>query len=339
MTSLASLIDKREQRFQNLALLTVLIIYLLILAGGIVRGTGSGMGCPDWPKCFGRWIPPTEIGQLPINYQQIYGAKLKGEVEFNAVKTWIEYINRLLGVLAGFFVLATLITSITYWKKDKAVVVGSIAAFLLIGLNGWLGSRVVATELAQYMITLHLLLAILVVFALLFVFIRSSVKGFQVNIPAYKRARLQKLLYLVISLTLVQILLGTQVRDVLDQVVKQFGYANRENWISQLNWTFYVHRSFSLVVLAAHLIIVYQLYKESKKDRLSWLPTALLLLVFAEIITGIIMAYLNVPAVAQPIHLILAIGIIGLQFVAILLISPTLLNKENRLSKSQLVKI
>ena len=177
MTSLASLTDKREQRFQNLLLLTIILVYLLILAGGIVRATGSGMGCPDWPKCFGRWIPPTEFSQLPPNYQEIYGAKLKGEVEFNAVKTWIEYANRLLGVLVGFSVFGTLLASLTYWKSKKAVVLGSLVAFFLVGANGWLGSRVVATELAQYMITAHLLLAVLVVFALLFVLVRSR-KGY-----------------------------------------------------------------------------------------------------------------------------------------------------------------
>ena len=111
MTSSNSLTNKQERRFQSLALLTIVTIYLVILAGGIVRGTGSGMGCPDWPKCFGRWVPPTEISQLPANYQEIYGAKLKGEIEFNPVKTWIEYVNRLVGVLSGFFVFATLLTS------------------------------------------------------------------------------------------------------------------------------------------------------------------------------------------------------------------------------------
>ena len=174
MISSSSLTDKQSQRFRSLALLTVITIYLLVLAGGIVRGTGSGMGCPDWPKCFGRWIPPTEISQLPHNYQQIYGAKLKGEIEFNAVKTWIEYINRLLGAFSGFLVLATLVASLSYLRKDRSIVWGSLAAFILIGANAWLGSRVVATELAQYMITLHLLLALLVVAALLFVLVRSG---------------------------------------------------------------------------------------------------------------------------------------------------------------------
>ncbi len=42
------------------------------------------MGCPDWPKCFGSWVPPTDISQLPSNHKEIYGEKLKGEIEFNA---------------------------------------------------------------------------------------------------------------------------------------------------------------------------------------------------------------------------------------------------------------
>lgn len=121
MTNSSNLTNVSERRFRSLASLTILIVYLLILAGGIVRGTGSGMGCPDWPRCFGQWIPPTDASQLPPDYQQIYGAKLKGEVEFNAVKTWIEYVNRLLGVLSGLFVLATLVASFPYLRKDKAV--------------------------------------------------------------------------------------------------------------------------------------------------------------------------------------------------------------------------
>lgn len=339
MTNSTSLTNKQEQRFQRLALLTVLIIYLVILAGGIVRGTGSGMGCPDWPKCFGRWIPPTELSQLPANYQEIYGAKLKGEIEFNAVKTWIEYVNRLLGVLSGFFVFATLLASFSYWRKKPSVVWGSFAAFVLIGLNGWLGSRVVATELAQYMITLHLLLAILVVFALLFVLVQSRGKQIQASLAFGKHTFLHWLLGLVLVATLGQILLGAQVREVLDTVVKKLGYEQRENWISGLDWHFYVHRSFSLVLLALHLTVIYRLRKAYPTGWLVWIPQALLSLVIAEIATGVVMTYLGVPAIAQPVHLLLAMLIIGLQFVALSLITSEAIERRGITQNSESITI
>ncbi|GAB3798300.1 heme A synthase [Spirosoma humi] len=336
MTSSNSLIDKKEQRFRSLVSLTIVVIYLLILAGGIVRGTGSGMGCPDWPKCFGRWIPPTEISQLPANYQEIYGAKLQGEVLFNPVKTWIEYTNRLLGVLSGFLVFATLITSLSYFRKDKTIVWGSFIAFILIGFNGWLGSRVVATELAQYVITLHLLLAILLVFTLLYVWVRAN--PHRRYVENGRTSKLRLLLIVTLLLTLGQIVLGAQVRDVLDSVVKRLGYDERNNWISQLDWRFYVHRSFSIIILAFHISVVYQLRKHTKKGQLGKLTNILIGLVVAEIGTGIVMAYLGVPAFAQPIHLVLAILIIGLQFSIGLLLTPMLTNAGSLEQTTRLVK-
>lgn len=321
MTNSNSLTNKQQRRFQSLALLTVVIIYLLILAGGIVRSTGSGMGCPDWPKCFGRWIPPTQLAQLPSNYQEIYGAKLKGEVEFNPVKTWIEYANRLLGVLSGLFVFATLVASFPFWRKDKRIVVGSFLAFLLVGINGWLGSRVVATELAQYMITLHFLLAILVVFALLYIVVRNAANKLT-TVSVNNQPRLKWLLIAGLVLTLGQILLGTQVRAALDAVMKEIGYEQRDNWIGQLNWTFYVHRSFSLIVLGIQVANIYLLRKTASTSGIFWIANSLLALVLFEILTGVVMAYFGVPAVVQPIHLLLAVLIIGLQYVALLLIVP-----------------
>lgn len=339
MINSSNLIDKHSVRFRSLALLTVVTIYLLVLAGGIVRGTGSGMGCPDWPKCFGRWVPPTEVSQLPPNYQQVYGAKLKGEVEFNAVKTWIEYINRLLGAFSGFLVLATLVASFPYFRKDRSVFWGTFLALLLILANAWLGSRVVATELAQYMITFHLLLAILLVFTLLFVLVRSG--AVKQSVLDYRQSSkgLNTFLLLLLVVSFAQVVLGTQVRDSLNEVVKRIGYDQREQWIGGLDWQFYVHRSFSLVILVLHIGFIYRLKKSFNNGIMRQLTTGLIGLVVAEIVTGIIMAYFAVPAAAQPAHLFLAVLMMGLQFTIWLLLHPALSSPKRIMENTRLQKI
>ncbi|RRA99013.1 COX15/CtaA family protein [Larkinella rosea] len=329
MTSSNNLIDKREQLFRRLALLTVITIYLLIVAGGIVRSTGSGMGCPDWPRCFGRWIPPTEASQLPPGYQAIYGAKLKGEVEFNAVKTWIEYVNRLLGAFAGLLVFALLVVSIPYLRRDKRVFYGSLLSFILIGLNGWLGSRVVATELAPYLVTLHMLLAILVVFVLLYVMTVSFSGRLPIEPVTGNKTIVNRILIWTVVLSSIQVLIGTQVREAIDEVIQQIGYSERYRWIEHLDYRFYIHRTFSLVILAFHLAVIYQLRKHTTtKGILSQLTTALVALVVIEILTGLILAYFSVPAAAQPIHLTLAVVILGAQFTALLMLNADQLLKN-----------
>lgn len=339
MTNSNNLTDKQSQRFQKLVLLTVITIYLLILAGGIVRSTGSGMGCPDWPKCFGRWIPPTEVTQLPFNYQEIYGAKLKGEVEFNAVKTWIEYVNRLLGALSGFFVLATFVASFPYLRTKPSVFWSSLAAVLLTGVNGWLGSRVVASELAQYMISAHLFFAILVVFALLYAMVRSSNTNLAPSFYRQHNRTLSWLLGMTMVLSLAQIMLGAQVREALNEVIKSIGEVRRDSWIDGLDWRFYVHRSSSLVVLALHVGLIFQLRKIKETGTIAKLTTALVLLVVAEIASGAIMAYFAVPAAAQPVHLFLAVLLIGLQFVIWLLLHPTVSSpkREDSVARLQVI--
>lgn len=310
--------------FRKLGFWTVGAIYFLILVGGIVRATGSGMGCPDWPKCFGTWIPPTDISQLPSNYKEIYGAKLKGEVEFNAIKTWIEYINRLVGVAIGFLVFGTFVSSlISFRKKDKTIVFLSLLATILVAFEGWLGSKVVSSELHPVMITLHMILSVIIVFILLYAVARSYNYVIEVEDIADKSS-LSFLVSAAIFLTIGQVLLGTQVREVVDQVASVMGDALRTEWVANLGGKFQMHAFFSIVIVIINLLIYYRINKSiSEKGLLSKFSNWLLITIGIELISGLSLAYLGFPRLMQPIHLTLGTLAIGLQFVIFLF-----LNKE-----------
>jgi cytochrome c oxidase assembly protein subunit 15 len=240
--------------FRKLGIATIITVYLLVLAGGIVRSTGSGMGCPDWPKCFGRLIPPTNVSQLPVNYQQIYAEKLHGEIEFNVTKTWIEYVNRLLGAFTGVLVFATFIASINYyWKKDRTIVLLSFIVLLLIGANGVLGKYVVDSFLKPGVVTMHMMLAVLAIFVLLYAVARAWSEVITTE-KIENSGFITKLLIAILIVSTSQILLGTQVREAIDRVIANpfFGY-NRHTWIEQMGLTFYIHRSYSILILGLHI--------------------------------------------------------------------------------------
>lgn len=324
MTSLTKLIDSRvNRRFRRLTLNTVITLYILIMVGGVVRSTGAGMGCPDWPKCFGSWIPPTEVSQLPLNYKEIYGAKLKGEVLFNPVKTWIEYVNRLFGAFTGIMIFLTLLASVPYIKSNRKRLFGlSFLAFILVGFQGWLGSKVVSSELHPVMITLHMLLAIVIVFILIYLFILSSYSAEKDSKHILNQKSINVISFFVLFLSFIQIILGTQVRETMDVIIASLGYEARSEWISALGIPFYIHRSFSILVLVANVFWINRISHSIEGDsRIKQMGKGCLAILGLEIFTGIVMAYFGVPPFAQPVHLTLAIIMIGLQFMMWLLMN------------------
>ncbi|SNR40307.1 COX15/CtaA family protein [Hymenobacter mucosus] len=332
-------------RFRFVGILTVVAVYVLILVGGIVRSTGSGMGCPDWPKCFGTWIPPTQVGQLPPNYKEVYtarrveknkklAAKLERmgfhqvagdifahptqyiETDFNPVKTWIEYVNRLVGALIGVFVFLTVVFALPYWKRDRVVFWLALASFLLTGIQGWLGSLVVSTNLLPVMVTIHMGLALVIVAMLIYAVERS-----QREYRTVERVRalpgLVGWLWVSALLTFMQIVLGTQVREEVDMVAFAANYLNRTEWVEQLGSIFKIHRTFSAVLLLLNVYIAYRLYLLPSK-RLHRLATAVLACIGLEIVAGITLAYFALPAIVQPVHLTVATLLFGSQFLALI---------------------
>lgn len=301
------------QSFRRLALITICAVYFLILVGATVRASGAGMGCPDWPTCFGSWIPPVSEAQLPDNYQEIYADRGYAETRFNPVKTWTEYLNRLAGVTIGLLILMTAIKSLSLRRHDRWITIASVAALLMVIYQGWLGSRVVASNLQPGMITLHMLMALAIVGTLLFALARAR-RGVLAAQSAPVPPNFQRWLYIVLALTVLQVAMGTQVREMVDFLNHTQGEA-RSAWVSALPWFFYVHRTFSAVVLFANVWLVWMLYQSlGLGHSLTRLALGMLGVIVLAIISGATLGHLGMPAVVQPTHLLTASLIFGLQF-------------------------
>lgn len=322
--------------FRTVTLATLIAVYVLILVGGVVRSTGSGMGCPDWPKCFGSWVPPSSVSELPDNYKEIYAeyrnkknirfAKYLSaigmndtadrllsdknvlvESDFNPTKTWIEYGNRIVGVIIGLLIAATFFVSLKFWRSDPSITLAAFATLALVVFQGWIGSFVVSSNLTPWTVTVHMFLALVIVALLVYLLDKASegVKGFHSPVNFWW-------LIACIAVLLVQTLLGTKVREAVDLVSAN---QSRESWISSIGEVFVRHRSFSWLVLILHVGLIINL---RKTRALNAFPLVLIALILGTILSGVGMAYFSVPAFLQPLHLLLATVTFGLQFLLLL---------------------
>lgn len=315
---------------------TVLIsLYLVIIAGGVVRMTGSGMGCPDWPKCFGLIIPPTEEEQILFNPESRYSegdmalrndtlwvAQTEISAQsgfsysnwnkypkhdyaiFNPVHTWIEYINRLVGALSGLFVLGLTVLAFFQRKQYKFLFPLSLLLLVAISIQGWLGSVVVSTELAAYMITIHMVMALVLVLITLEILKNQTAHIFYLR-PKYKLP----IIALLIS-TIIQIVLGTQVREHVDELIKEG--VSRPDLINTLPVIYIIHRSFSYIIIFLTAVFAIGIYQNKiQANRICYLSLAMIV---SSIATGIIMSWYQLPPQAQAIHLVTGSILFGLLY-------------------------
>ncbi len=283
---------------RNWIIATFILTFIVIIAGGVVRTTQSGMGCPDWPTCFGRWIPPTNASQLPPDFEKYLRAQ-DIDHTFNAFHTWIEYINRLSGALLGLFALMQF--ALLFFKKDilrKAYKL-SFAYLAIVILTGLFGALVVKLNLANASISVHLLFAIVLLEIQLALLLSFQSKLFTIQVDK----KVKKLLLGFLVVVLIQAILGTRVRMYVDDVSKAFHYGDRGEWLADKPLSFLIHRSFSwIVLLSAFFLTWYCKNIPQIRNKILVLNVIILL----SMITGIILFYANMPAVAQPIHLLLA---------------------------------
>ena len=317
--------------------ITLILIYLVVIAGSFVRITGSGMGCPDWSKCFGQWVPPTKKSQLPKDYREVFAEKRAEKIEkfanilakigfqevsenikndksllieqaFNAKKTWTEYVNRLVGFLSGNAVLIIFAWILLFYRKRDLILLSGLN-LIFLGFEAWLGSIVVATNLVPWTITVHLFFA-LVIIAIQLVIIRKISDKQSQNLII--ESKLKWLIIFCFIITFIQMFLGTQVRESIDVLTKQgFG---RETWSDKLGVAFLIHRSFSWLVL---VILTFIAWKNESGQKLSILRTSYIVLAL-ELISGVLLAYANMPGLVQTSHLIFATILLGTLGMAVL---------------------
>ncbi|NOS89908.1 MAG: COX15/CtaA family protein [Methylococcaceae bacterium] len=299
--------------FRRLGIITIITVYCVILAGGIVRASGAGMGCPDWPTCFGQWIPPTNEAQLPSNYHDIYAQRGYENTQFNPVKTWTEYTNRLIGASLGILIFLVAWSSRIYLSTDKPIFYLSVGSFLLVGFQGWLGSSVVASNLKPVMITLHMLIALLIVALLIYTLARSQRDSLSQLDASLLPPKFNTVLLIAMLMTLTQVAMGTQVREAVDVIAQ--AHIERQFWRDDFPIIFYIHRSFSSLILFTNLWLVWRLYQAVGTQSLLFRTgLALASLVITAILAGMALDRLDVPPIAQPIHLLMANLIFGAQF-------------------------
>jgi len=331
-----------KKYFPSITKTALILVYLVIVAGAVVRMSGSGMGCPDWPKCFGYYIPPTDISELTWTPNRkfekgqviIRGEKLlvaqedfkSGETfednhwqtytkhdyaTFNPTHTWVEYINRLCGAVAGLACFVMAIFSFSYWKKNRKITWLSWLVVFLMGFQAWLGATVVYSVLNPVKITVHMVVALLIVGVILYILHLAS--------PQKVTQKFDKVFdsVMIISLilTLTQIILGTQVRQYVDEQVKIVGYDGMNKILEDPIIGFYFHRTFSFVVLAINVILITRNRKlQLGFKKINWV----LWLLAIEILSGISMYWYDFPFGSQTLHLVIASLLFGTQFYLIL---------------------
>ena len=274
------------RNFYKNSIITVILLYILVLVGGFVRITESGDDCPDWPKCYGSWFPPLSIEDIPEEFNptedKVYGS-------------WIEYFNRLVGVILGISMLFTFYKSIYIFKYDKIIFYGSLSSLLLIIIAGWFGGQIAQNIdgeniMHQHSVSIHLYIAILTIISLSYTTNRSFLllypdcekKNNYSNESSY-------IFFAILILNLLLVFSGSFIRDFIDDdSIKQLPYFLRmERYVYETGFIKFIHPilGFSMLALLGflwnHIMNI-----SNSSDILKMFVKILLILIGLQVIIG-----------------------------------------------------
>jgi cytochrome c oxidase assembly protein subunit 15 len=304
-------------RFQKFATAALVAVIFLIFVGAIVRVSGAGMGCPDWPKCWGRWVPPTAVEQVDVTRlpfdkferaAQRYGRDPSTVTpehvleSFNPVHTWTEYLNRLSSLPVGFFTVATLVLALLGQGHRPWVRSAALLSVLLVGVNAWMGKEVVSSDLKPGVLTVHMALAMFLILPLGFVVWRGCERPWAIPVDDPARRRLRTILGVLVLLIFIEGMLGTRIREMNTELAKSHAGVARSEWVALLErtWSYLVHRSFSWVILGATVLAWWRVRSREAAGKVA---NGVLAVVLAQMVLGLIMARVEIHPVAQVLHL------------------------------------
>jgi cytochrome c oxidase assembly protein subunit 15 len=317
---------------------TLVVVLLLILAGGIVRSSGSGMGCPDWPLCFGQVIPPLVESDLPANYQEIYAERGYADTRFNALKTWTEYLNRLLGAVTGLMVLVQAVLAFLLYRSrpvSMAVSVSSssalngslsgagvsggtaflaaLLALVLVLVQGGIGAWVVASHLKGSVVTLHLALAWVLMGVQVGLGVHLSGRPTQ----AWSLSRLEALSLAVwLLLLIVQLFLGAGVREAVDAWTPVYATDVFGMWV--LGGVYLAHKNLWMLIMLGGAWLAYRLWTQCADAQARFWSLLAMASLTLQVVSGLWMVLGALPAVPRTLHVLLGslalVGALGWTF-------------------------
>jgi len=279
-------------------LASIAFTYILVFIGGFVRVTDSGLGCPDWPKCFDRWYPPLSSNQIPENFQKHYdnyncvdGEECK---EFDIKKAWIEYLNRLFSAVTGIVMLIAVFYLFKLKSDYKTSFYLGASALALTGVEGLIGKYVVVSHLDGGIITIHLLIALVIISLLImsYLTIKWNAIGQYSKYDSSQIYIVKWILFLMIA----GIVLGTQIRTDIEKQIP----------LSAIGLFKYIHSFLGMGTLMLTGVLWNKVNnQESKinaKNQIRWLLNIFVL----QIGLGYFMVFGGLPAYAKLVHMWLA---------------------------------
>lgn len=295
--------------FRRFAFLTTLATYFLIFMGGLVRVSGAGMGCPDWPTCFGRWIPPLNASQLPPEINP---------ASFNLTLAWIEYFNRLCGMTVGILIAVTAVLALIYYRKTPRILYPTIAAAVLVAFEGWQGSVVVASELEPFVVTVHMVLSLIIVSLLMYVMQESY--HLQYSGGAEESVYPKKVRVWVGLLWLggiLVIILGSQVREAMQRIGEIYPLWSSARWLSRVGLLSDLHLILGVLLALFTVFVGFSLLRLSQRPSLLVKQSVwgMLILIVAQLVLGLAFVVRGTSPILELFHLWIAAIFIGLALV------------------------